>query len=400
MPPAAVREILMLDVLRERQRAEGDTFWLAGDDLVVLDPALARRLNGANFADLTMPAGLRDLLRGRSGEPLSWASVRSAWTAQLHRLTEPAQVAALSARMSALIEARLDQDVDLGRLAHEVCTRSLLPVVVADLPPADLARVTRELIDRVRDLSGAARPRWHTAHTTALQIGSALAVRRALRARATGRRPRQLDLTDPLAVDLMPVLGMDRAVDATTALLSAIAGPPGATAACLLYELAKPPWPDRLAAELAPLEPAALHTAPLTARFVKEVLRMWSPLPLLQRDVRTPIDLPGLRLRPGQRYLLSPHVIHRDPRYWADPDTFDPDRWLSGASHGNRYVPFGWAPRACVGAGLATIQLILLCHLMTTRYRLHPTDPAATRIDFGTTPVPRAFRGRISRAQA
>lgn len=118
--------------------------------------------------------------------------------------------------------------------------------------------------------------------------------------------------------------------------------------------------------------------------------------------MRTGIDLGKARLEVGQQYLLSPFLIHHDPRHWKDADTFDPDRWLPGSDHGpcsqGSYAPFGWAPRSCVGASLAITQLILLCHLVTTRYRIELAEPRAVRMALLTVPVPVGFQGTITRA--
>ncbi len=121
------------------------------------------------------------------------------------------------------------------------------------------------------------------------------------------------------------------------------------------------------------MNPAAFRTAPpsaapVTHRFVKEVLRQWSPPLLLVRRSTVPFDLGKTRLAPGDRYLLSPRMMHRDGRVRNGPDLFDPDRILPGASHGPAdrtcYVPFGWAPKKCVGANVAIVQLMALCHLL------------------------------------
>jgi cytochrome P450 len=200
---------------------------------------------------------------------------------------------------------------------------------------------------------------------------------------------------------------MDCAVDAVTTVLTAIAGPPGASAASLLYELTRrSDWAARLTAELEPLPLEQLYGAPTqsapdTHRFVKEVLRIWSPPVFMTRPVRTDIRLEQASLKPGDRYLLSTWLIHHDPRHWKDPDTFDPDRWLSGAEHGPcphaSYVPFGWAPKACIGAGLGTTQLMLLCHLMLTRYRVEVEEPESVRMMLAAVPMPVGFRGKIVR---
>jgi cytochrome P450 len=237
-----------------------------------------------------------------------------------------------------------------------------------------------------------------------VQVSAGLVVRRELRGRAAGRRPRRLDLTDPV-VDLLPELGMDRAVDSVTAVLTAIAGPPGSAAACLVYEITRrPDWAARMTDELTPIPPAELcsaRVAPVTHRFVKEVLRVWSPPLFLSRPVRTDINLEHACLKTGQRYFVSPYLIHHDPQQWKDPEVFDPDRWLSDSDHGPcssaSYVPFGWSPTTCIGAALGTSQLMLLCQLLCTRYHVEVAEPEAVRMALSAVAVPLSFSGTITR---
>jgi len=329
----------------------------------------------------------------------------------MRRLSDAQGIGQLAARMSALLDERLDRSLDLVWAAQEVAARALIPIVVAGLRPSGVARVLRDQTLKIRNLLVTEESRetvWEAVRGVLIQIRAGTVMRRELRGRFKGRRPRRLDLTDPI-VDLLPDLGMDRAVDAVTGVLTAIAGPPGAAAACLLYELSRrPDWAARLAGELCPIPQAELyaaptHVAPVTHRFVKETLRMWSPTPLVNRTVRTEIRHERACLKPGQGYLLSPDILHHDPRHWQDPDTFDPDRWLHeteaghGQGSGAHYVPFGWAPRSCIGAGLGTAQLILLCHLFSTRYAVRLTDPESVRIALFSVPLPRSFRGTITR---
>jgi cytochrome P450 len=311
------------DVLRElraRSYAEGGVFWVSDDELAVFDPEMAQQINALNFHDLTLPEKLGDLMRGRAGEPFRWQRIRAAWIAQMRRLSDAEGLERLAARMSRLLDERLDRPLDLVWAAQEVSARALVPVVVDGLGAADTARVLRDQTLKIESLLVAepSRESWRQkARDIVIQIRAGLAVRRELRGRAAGRRPRRLDLADPI-VDLLPELGMDRAVDAVTGVLTAIAGPPGAVAACLLYELTgRPDWAARLARELAPLPPAELYAAPtrvapLTHRFVREVLRMWSPTPLVNRTVRTEIHHERACLKTGQGYLLSPNILHHD----------------------------------------------------------------------------------------
>ncbi|MEU6961466.1 cytochrome P450 [Streptomyces chrestomyceticus] len=177
----------------------------------------------------------------------------------------------------------------------------------------------------------------------------------------------------------------------------------------MLYEFARrPEWQRRLADELGAVNPAAFRTAPpsaapVTHRFVKEVLRQWSPPLLLVRRSTVPFDLGKTRLAPGDRYLLSPRMMHRDGRVRNGPDLFDPDRILPGASHGPAdrtcYVPFGWAPKKCVGANVAIVQLMALCHLLCTRYRLAVHRPDEVTMALRFAPAPENFRRRPALGQ-
>ena len=60
------------------------------------------------------------------------------------------------------------------------------------------------------------------------------------------------------------------------------------------------------------------------------------------------------------------------------------------------YVPFGWAPTACIGAGLGTAQLMLFCHLLVTRYRIQLSEPGAVRMRLAAMPMPLDFRGTLT----
>lgn len=408
-PEAPPDELDFVRDLRTRSYSEGAVFWIREGELGVFEPEAAQKVNALNFHDLALPDKLADVVRGRTSEPFSWKEVRATWLTQLRRMSGTDTITQLGARMDALLAERLDRPINLSWMAQEVCTQALVPIVVAGLTPADTARVLRDQdykLRRLMTLGPLHETFWTELRSIYIQVSAGMVVRRELRGRAKGKRPRQLDLADPI-VDLLPELGLDRAIDAVTSVLTAIAGPPGAVAACMLYELTRrPDWAARLTQELESVSPedlqnAPARAAPVTHRFVKEALRMWSPPILMTRPVRTDIQLDHMCLKKGQRYLVSSYLVHRDPRNWKDPDVFDPDRWLPDAPHGPRsgahYVPFGWAPTTCIGAGLGTTQLMLLCHLMTTRYRIVPTDPAATRMVLAAIPLPKDFQGTLVR---
>lgn len=111
-------------------------------------------------------------------------------------------------------------------------------------------------------------------------------------------------------------------------------------------------------------EPA--EDLPLTMAVLAETLRLWPPSWLFSRRVVEPVTLAGRTLPAGMMCLISPARLHRDPRWWPEPERFRPGRWLrDGSGVGGRfdlkapgqprgaYLPFGAGPRMCIGEQFA-----------------------------------------------
>jgi cytochrome P450 len=130
-----------------------------------------------------------------------------------------------------------------------------------------------------------------------------------------------------------------------------------------------------LDATLAGRSPTAadLPRLPYTGMVLSEALRLYPPAPALGREAIAEFDLGGYRVTPGTRILVSQWVMHRDPRYFANPETCDPDRWANGlASRLPRYAyfPFGGGPRQCIGKSFALLEATLILASVAQRFRL------------------------------
>ncbi|MGP3922961.1 cytochrome P450 [Streptomyces sp. 8N616] len=117
-------------------------------------------------------------------------------------------------------------------------------------------------------------------------------------------------------------------------------------------------------------------------RVVLETLRLYPPAWLLSRMVTTATVLAGQWLAPGTTVLFSPYVLGRDPRVFADPERFDPDRWLperaSSVPRG-AMVAFGAGSRKCVGDAFGLAEATLALAAVGTRWRLRPAYGKAVR---------------------
>ena len=107
-------------------------------------------------------------------------------------------------------------------------------------------------------------------------------------------------------------------------------------------------------------EPAveACARLPFLSRVITESLRLYPPSPIIDRCADRPLDFDRWTILAGHTVFVSPFVTQRDPRFFADADQFEPDRWatpqepLAAAA----YFPFGAGPRRCVGEAFATVK--------------------------------------------
>lgn len=119
---------------------------------------------------------------------------------------------------------------------------------------------------------------------------------------------------------------------------------------------------------------------PLLRRVVEEALRLYPPVPRMDRQAIAPDTLNGHAIAPGDIVSLWPWILHRHRALWDDPDRFDPDRFLPerrAAHHRFQYVPFGGGPRVCVGMRFAMAEALTLLATWLARWRLLPPPGAA-----------------------
>jgi cytochrome P450 len=142
----------------------------------------------------------------------------------------------------------------------------------------------------------------------------------------------------------------------------------------------------KLDAELSTLAGEAptvdsLHRLPYTAKVIRETLRLYPPVWTLEgrRAVRD-CTIAGHRITAGTVMLLSPWVTHRDRRFYADPQRFDPDRWTDEFTKQlPRYAffPFGGGQRLCIGQSFAEMEAALILATIGQRFRLALADNRA-----------------------
>jgi cytochrome P450 len=128
---------------------------------------------------------------------------------------------------------------------------------------------------------------------------------------------------------------------------------------------------------------ADIQSLPFVDRVVTESMRLYPPAWIVGRRALEPYPI-GEYVAPARSILLmSQWVMHRDPRWFPDPERFDPDRWtpaFKAALPKFAYFPFGGGPRQCIGEGFAWMELVLVMATLAQRWRLllvpgHPVAP-------------------------
>jgi cytochrome P450 len=105
---------------------------------------------------------------------------------------------------------------------------------------------------------------------------------------------------------------------------------------------------------------------------VREAMRLYPPAHSMSREPLREVELGGYRVPPGTMVFMSPWVIHRDGRFFDDPEAFAPDRWMDGLARRLprfAYFPFGGGPRVCIGSAFATMEAVLLLATIAARFR-------------------------------
>ncbi len=104
-----------------------------------------------------------------------------------------------------------------------------------------------------------------------------------------------------------------------------------------------------------------------------ESMRMFPPIYAIARQALNTFSIGGYTVPAGTLVLMSPYVMHRDQRYYAHPDRFDPNRWNGRATSGSSkftYFPFGGGPRGCIGQSYAMQEAVLVIAALAKDWRM------------------------------
>jgi cytochrome P450 len=119
----------------------------------------------------------------------------------------------------------------------------------------------------------------------------------------------------------------------------------------------------------------AVQDLEFTENVINEAMRLYPPVYAIFREPQVDVKLGGYRVPEDASVLLPQWVVHRSPRYWDDPERFDPDRWDRDVDRPRfAYFPFGGGPRHCIGKALSLLEAKLIVASVGQRYSLRRVD--------------------------
>ncbi|KAK8603919.1 hypothetical protein V6N13_096385 [Hibiscus sabdariffa] len=125
---------------------------------------------------------------------------------------------------------------------------------------------------------------------------------------------------------------------------------------------------------------------PLTSRVIQETLRVASILSFTFREAVEDVEYEGYLIPKGWKVLPLFRNIHHSPEIFPDPEKFDPSRF-EVAPKPNTFMPFGSGTHSCPGNELAKLEIMVLLHHLTTKYRWH-TVGSNSGIQYGPFALP------------
>ncbi|XP_066257287.1 cytochrome P450 9e2-like [Euwallacea similis] len=134
-----------------------------------------------------------------------------------------------------------------------------------------------------------------------------------------------------------------------------------------------------------------------------EILRKWPPAVMMDRICTKPYtiepkypDEKPISLNVGDMFMLPMFGLHRDPKYFPNPEKFDPERFSDeekGKIVPYSYIPFGSGPRNCIGSRFAILEAKALLYYLLLNFQIVPIKKTAIPLKLSKTTLQHTAEG-------
>ncbi|MDQ3872945.1 MAG: cytochrome P450, partial [Thermoproteota archaeon] len=129
-----------------------------------------------------------------------------------------------------------------------------------------------------------------------------------------------------------------------------------------------------------------------TEKVLREAMRLYPPVWTMGRYVENDYRVGEYTVPAGSSILMSQYVMHHDPRYYEDPEQFNPDRWTTEFKTRLprfSYFPFGGGIRGCIGEPFAWMEGTLIIATISQKWKMRLASGQRIKLDPAITLRPK-----------
>ncbi|XP_035670477.1 cytochrome P450 2J6-like isoform X1 [Branchiostoma floridae] len=127
---------------------------------------------------------------------------------------------------------------------------------------------------------------------------------------------------------------------------------------------------------------ADVSKLPFTEATIKEIQRICNVAPLaVPRMTTTDVELRGYHIPKGTQVCMNLYTVHMDPKYFSEPEVFNPNRFLGDDGKVQKmeaFAPFSAGRRVCIGEQMARNELLIFFTTMMTHFTFKLPEGAPT----------------------
>jgi cytochrome P450 len=122
----------------------------------------------------------------------------------------------------------------------------------------------------------------------------------------------------------------------------------------------------------------ALRGMGYSLQVIEEVMRLYPPAWITDREPLEDEEFEGIPIKKGLDIICLIYSLHRNPKYWPEPEKFDPERFKEEHKKQHipyAYIPFGGGPRLCIGNNFALMEMQFILSMLVRRYQFELVSP-------------------------
>jgi cytochrome P450 len=129
-----------------------------------------------------------------------------------------------------------------------------------------------------------------------------------------------------------------------------------------------------------------------TRMVIQETMRLFPPIWALIRIAAGDDEIGGHKIKAGDKVVILTYIAHHSPKYWEEPETFDPERFAPERAKKRvkySYLPFAAGKRACIGGALSQIENTLALVQLVRKFTPDYVGPQPAKIHATVTLCPK-----------